>query len=77
MQNRSSKNKIVKSAIDLVTGNPITEDISPISKKNPAAVALGRLGGLKGGKARAAKLSPEQRSEIAKNAAKKRWSKNS
>jgi hypothetical protein len=37
-------------------------------KKNPAAVALGRLGGLKGGKARAAKLSPERRSEIARNA---------
>ena len=36
--------------------------------KNPAAVALGRLGGLKGGKARAAKLSPERRSEIAKRA---------
>jgi hypothetical protein len=42
-------------------------------KKNPAAVALGRLGGLKGGKARAAKLSPEQRSDIAKQAAAKRW----
>lgn len=37
-------------------------------KKNPAAVALGRLGGLKGGKARAAKLSPKRRSEIAKAA---------
>src|SRR3712207_8466925 len=47
MQNRSSKNKIVKSAIDLVTGNPINEDISPIAKKNPAAVSLGRLGGLR------------------------------
>ena len=41
--------------------------------KNPAAVALGRLGGLKGGKARAKALSPEQRSEIAKNAARARW----
>ena len=38
-------------------------------KKNPAAVALGRRGGLKGGKARAASLTPEQRSEIAKKAA--------
>jgi hypothetical protein len=37
-------------------------------KKNPAAVALGRLGGLKGGKARAAKLSPERRLEISRNA---------
>lgn len=42
-------------------------------KKNPAAVALGRLGGKKGGKARAAKLSPEQRSEIARKAAEARW----
>lgn len=43
--------------------------------KNPAAVALGRLGGLKGGKARAAKLTPERRKEIAKKAAESRWSK--
>jgi len=43
--------------------------------KNPAAVALGRLGGLKGGKARAEKLSPERRSEIAKKAALARWNK--
>jgi len=43
--------------------------------KNPHAQALGRLGGLKGGAARAKKLTPEQRSEIAKRAAAKRWSK--
>jgi hypothetical protein len=43
--------------------------------KNPAAVMLGRLGGLKGGKARAKSLTKEQRSEIAKNAAKARWKK--
>ena len=42
-------------------------------KKNPAAVELGRLGGLKGGPARAAKLSPERRREIARNAAHIRW----
>jgi hypothetical protein len=48
----------------------------PKTKKNPAAVALGRLGGLKGGKARAAKLSPEQRSEIARRAVLARWAKN-
>jgi hypothetical protein len=42
--------------------------------KDPAAVALGRKGGLKGGAARAAKLTPEQRSEIAKKAAAARWS---
>ena len=44
-------------------------------KKNPAAVALGRLGGLKGGKARAAKLSKRRRSEIARDAARQRWQK--
>lgn len=43
--------------------------------KNPAAVALGRLGGLKGGKARAAKLTREKRAAIAKNAALSRWKK--
>lgn len=41
--------------------------------KNPAAVALGRLGGLKGGKARARSLSAKKRSEIAQKAAKARW----
>lgn len=41
--------------------------------KNPAAVALGRLGGLKGGKARAATLSKARRAEIARQAAKARW----
>ena len=41
--------------------------------KNPHAVALGRLGGLKGGKARASRLTPEQRTEIARKAAKSRW----
>jgi len=44
-------------------------------EKNPAAVALGRLGGLKGGMARAKKLSSERRKEIAKKAAKTRWAK--
>ena len=43
------------------------------SDKNPHAVALGRLGGLKGGKARAKKLTPEQRSEAARKAARARW----
>jgi len=51
-------------------------DPSPqAGSKNPAAVALGRLGGLKGGKARAEKLSPKRRSAIAKKAAKTRWKK--
>ena len=42
-------------------------------RKNPAAVALGRRGGLKGGNARAESLSPEERSSIAKRAAEARW----
>jgi hypothetical protein len=46
-----------------------------VEEKNPAAVALGKLGASKGGKARAEKLTPEQRSEIAKKAAKARWAK--
>jgi hypothetical protein len=46
---------------------------SEAEAKNPAAVALGRLGGLKGGKARAQSLSPERRKEIAREAALKRW----
>jgi hypothetical protein len=50
---------------------PAEEPDKPV--KNAAAVELGRLGGLKGGKARAAKLTPEQRSEIARNAVNKRW----
>ena len=47
----------------------------PIKKKNPAAVALGRLGASKGGKARAAKLSSKRRSEIARQAVLVRWNK--
>jgi hypothetical protein len=49
------------------------ETKQPTPAKNPAAVALGRLGGLKGGNARAAKLSPADRKEIAQRAAKQRW----
>jgi hypothetical protein len=82
MLKRSSKrprdiNRLAKTIVDLVTGNPITEDISPIAEKgkNPAAVALGKLGGKIGGKARAAALTPKRRKEIAKKAAKARWSK--
>lgn len=67
--------KAIKHVAKLVAGNPITEDASPIApEKNPAAVALGRLGGLKGGRARAEKLSKTRRKEIAKKAAQARWS---
>jgi hypothetical protein len=47
----------------------------PPHKKNPAAVTPGKLGGMKGGRARAAKLSPEKRKEIAQPAAQARWGK--
>lgn len=49
------------------------EDAKTDDGKNPAAVALGRKGGLKGGKARAKKLTVKERSAIAKKAAKARW----
>ena len=45
------------------------------NRKNPAAVALGRKGGLKGGKARAEKLSPEELSEQGRKAVEARWAK--
>jgi hypothetical protein len=64
-------NQRAKSIVDLATGET-EEEKDP---RNPAAVALGRLGGNKGGKARAEKLSPARRSEIAKKAADKRWRK--
>ncbi len=71
MPKRISKDDINATAASIVeqaTGESARE-------KNPAAVALGRLGGLKGGKARAEKLSPEKRKEIAQRAAKPRWRK--
>ena len=57
------------------TAPPSAEQPAPSVGKNPAAVMLGRLGGLKGGKARAAKLTKKQRSDIAKKAAAARWAK--
>jgi len=61
------------------TGQAETEseeaEPEPTEGKNPHAVALGRLGGLKGGRARASKLTSEQRKEIAKRAANARWGK--
>jgi hypothetical protein len=59
----------------LEDGESTTADQSPPGVKNPAAVALGRLGGKKGGLARAKKLTKEQRSEIARKAAEARWRK--
>ena len=69
---RKDLNELAFSIVQKAT-NENPEDIS--TDKNPAAVALGRLGGLKGGPARAKKLTKEQRKEIARNAALKRWQK--
>jgi len=69
-------NELAKLIVDIATN--VAREPEPASEpkaKNPAAVALGRLGGRKGGRARAAKLSDEQRSEIARKAAKARWDK--
>jgi hypothetical protein len=77
MQDRSRKKKldlnllakyIVEKATDEELLNKAVKE-----GKNPAAVLLGRLGGLKGGKARSSKLSVEKRRQIAKIAAQARW----
>jgi hypothetical protein len=54
---------------------PAADPPAQQTAKNPAAVQLGRLGGLKGGPARARKLTPQQRAEIARKAAQSRWAK--
>lgn len=82
MQERSRIKKKTSKDVNVIAANiveqvtsvppedaPLTED-----GKNPNAVALGRLGGLKGGKARADKLTPERKKEIARKAAYVRWS---
>ena len=70
MPTRSSKdaNQLAFSILQQVT-----EEAAAQPEKNPAAVALGRMGGLKGGKARAAALTPAKRKAIAKKAAEARW----
>ena len=65
--------RVVEQAIgETLDGKPLPDKDAG---KNPAAVALGKLGGAKGGKARAEKLSAKRRSQIAMSAAKARWSK--
>jgi hypothetical protein len=73
MHKRSSKdiNETAFAVVQMAT----RQDLPPKPAKNPAAVALGRLGGMKGGKARAEKLTKERRSEIASKAAAARWTK--
>jgi hypothetical protein len=66
-------NELAKQLVGEATGE--VEPVGPNAGKDPAAVALGRKGGLKGGKARAAKMTPEQRSEAARKAAAARWKK--
>ncbi len=73
MPDRSRKrptdpNQLAKSIIDQATGQTLAKP-----EKDPAAVSLGRRGGLKGGRARADALSAERRAEIAKKAAAVRW----
>ena len=70
---RSSDINILASQIVVEATQEPTDKIQP--QKNPAAVALGRLGGLKGGPARAKRLSSKKRKEIARKAAVSRWKK--
>ena len=81
MPTRSSKEhdfvtvarRVVEQAIgEHLDGTPLE---NPDARKNPHAVALGRLGGQKGGHARAKRLSPSKRTQIARHAAKSRWAK--
>jgi hypothetical protein len=77
MPDRSRKrprdvNELGRQIVDEAIGDA-SPSHSPDEGKDPAAVELGRRGGLKGGKARAAKLTPEERSEAARRAAQARW----
>jgi hypothetical protein len=89
MPKRSSKksqpkdiSQLARAIVEEVTGEslaahalPKNPSKEPTRQKNPAAVALGKLGGKKGGAARRDKLSPERRKEIAEKAARARWSR--
>lgn len=77
MAKRSPKPRDLNSmaaAIVAQSVNPHDQGNDPYEGKDPAAVELGRKGGQKGGKARAEKLTSEERSEIARKAARARWS---
>jgi hypothetical protein len=69
----SDINLLARLVVEEAIGDLIIQEKEPPKEKNAAAVALGRLGGLKGGKARAEKLTEERRKEIATQAAQTRW----
>jgi hypothetical protein len=69
-QKPADVNRMAAAIVDQATGD---EKPDPYEGKDPAAVELGRKGGKKGGKARAAALTSEERSDIARRAAKARW----
>ena len=78
MPSHSSKrptdpNQLAKLMVDIATGQAEDHWVDPATGKNAAAVELGRLGGKKGGVARASKLSDERKAEIARKAAQVRW----
>ncbi len=79
MLNRSRKkmprdvNQLAKAIVDASTSENEDTLAQTIPEKNPAAVALGKLGGKVGGKARAAALTPERRKEISLKASQARW----
>ena len=76
MPKRSSKSRDLNSMVASIVAqstDPDDKGTDPYEGKNPAAVELGRLGGKKGGKARAEKMTAKQRSDAAKKAAEARW----
>jgi hypothetical protein len=76
MLERSSKRSETNpSQVAFLAVQKLIAESEHASAKNPAAVALGRRGGMRGGKARAAKLSARQKSDIARKAARARWNK--
>jgi hypothetical protein len=66
IRSTSTKSVAIRATHEKLLPEPVKEYLPALKGKNPAAVILGRLGGLKGGKARAEKLSPRKRKEIAK-----------
>jgi len=73
MPKRSRKPSDLNALAASIVDDATDEGPRPESEKDPAAVALGRRGGLKGGRARAERLSAEERTEAARRAARARW----